>query len=69
MFSSATWDAKPQRRTRRRTNRKYRGRDHSHGRYWQHRYFERDWRYFRAKTHTDTGYGVAYIRNPALNDM
>ena len=50
-------------------NRKYKGRDHSHGRYWQHRYFERDYHFFRAKTHTDTGYGVAYIRNPKLDEM
>jgi hypothetical protein len=63
------------RRLRRRTAWKFRKRDRAHGRYWKHshqafvRRIERDYTFNRCKTHPDTGYGVAYAHNPAVNEM
>lgn len=67
------------RRARRRTADRFRLRDRYHGKgQGQYRYvghyawvrrLERDWTFYRAKTHPDTGYGVAYVRNPKLCEM
>ena len=64
MFTSATWLAKPRHRQRRYLNRKFKGRDRGHGKSRRFAYFGKDRILNRRKSHSETGYGVGWEKNP-----